>query len=383
MYSCTHWQAYSPECGSRTPYLWNLIHLTPAVGWYREQIIAALRRPIREESELGGFHQAFELASRFAEHGYDDARRAMYERLDRENWPDLEGCSDELIRLDGFDGLLYSLRRWNGFEHEETWVLRQMLEDVEKHDGAATLQFMESATERHPEIARFMARVREAETEDEQRRLNRKAAPSLDFAAVKRMIQEKTPRVNFGDWGKRADPRELMAAVDEILKEDDEEAVIRWLSVFRWREFPRILEPALERTHSRNEKLARRALAILVNYKDERVRRRALEVLTNPALVDCGIELLTNNFETGDFTLIQEAILRIEDENIFHWAAMDAKEVAKANPTTDAVGCLFYIYENGLCSICRGGVVKQLEAMGRLPEWMKSEFHFDCDQFAE
>ena len=117
IYSCNHWQSYAAECESRTPYLWNLIHLSREAAWYRERIVAQLREPLEDSDD---YSQTFDLACRFAEQGYTDARRAMYQAVERENHPDLIYRADELIRLDGFEGLLYCLRRWKSFEGKES-----------------------------------------------------------------------------------------------------------------------------------------------------------------------------------------------------------------------------------------------------------------------
>jgi hypothetical protein len=44
----------------------------------------------------------------------------------------------------------------------------------------------------------------------------------------------------------------------------------------------------------------------------------------------------------------------------------------------EAERALLLLYENGPCALCRHGVVEELIAINRFPDWMRAECQYDA-----
>ena len=82
LHACLHNIAYDPQCeGSRARYMFDIIHLTDQVQFYREHILAALARS--EPSGDWDSYQLFDFARLFAQSGDTVARQLIYDTFVR------------------------------------------------------------------------------------------------------------------------------------------------------------------------------------------------------------------------------------------------------------------------------------------------------------
>ena len=119
-----------------------------------------------------------------------------------------------------------------------------------------------------------------------------------------------------------------------------------------------------------------RALSLITDLE---VRGLAMKLIQDPATVCKGAHLLENNYQPGDFSLLRRLMEQAADQEALHSLGFGLRSMAKAHPSEDAEPALLYLYEHGPCSICRGGVVRQLRELNHLPAWMHIEFQFDCE----
>jgi hypothetical protein len=202
-----------------------------------------------------------------------------------------------------------------------------------------------------------------------------------DYVTLKQMIVEKptVARTRCVGWGKNANEKDLLAAADDLLLENDENRLLAYLRIFWFRTFPGPIARLLELAQSPNVRLARSAVAVLSRLTNPEIRNLALRLLATRNKRGDGVELLTNNYERGDFVLIQSCLTEQMEVNEIHHLEIGVRQLVKANRQQEAEECLLPLYEKGPCSLCRGVIVQDLITLSRLPEWMRLECGYDSD----
>ena len=185
--------------------------------------------------------------------------------------------------------------------------------------------------------------------------------------------------MRYAGWGKSASDGDLQAAAADFLIEQDEGALLAYLSIFRFRTFPGPIGRLLELAESADARLARHAVAVLSRLTSPQIRNLALRFLDTRHKQGDGVELLTNNYQHGDFLLIQSCLTIPMEADELHHFEMGVRHLVKAHRQEEAEQCLLLLYERGPCSLCRGAIVQELIALDRLPQWMKVECRYDSD----
>ena len=338
LHACIHNLTYDPQCeDGRAPYLLNLIELSGDTRFYRDGILAALESN-NEEQDFG---QLFELAASFAVKGDDEMKRAMYAAFERLGFGKAGlSAADELVRLDGVDALLLAAKTFGEEEVDDRpWQFRHLVETLEKRDGKRPLP---------AQLDRFIREVEDYDRKWEQKP-QRPPEPDIEEAA------------------------------DAMLVESDKERLIGYLRMFGRRPFPRAIDRLLELARNEDDRIARAALVALENISDPRVRALGLDLMTGLKWRGFAVGLLVRNGEMGDYRTLERLLEETKDPEVYHHLGMDVRDFVKAYQSEEAERCLLHLYENEACSLCRRGIVKELIAINRFPDWMREECRYDAD----
>ncbi len=167
-----------------------------------------------------------------------------------------------------------------------------------------------------------------------------------------------------------------MAAAD-LLAETDDERLVAYLRMFRLRPFPRAIDRLLELARSENDRVAVGALVALSKIQDERVRALGLDLM---AEAKCGyaVDLLTHNSQDGDYRIIERLLQKRSEADDYHRLGQGVRGFVEAHRSVEAERPLLLLYENGPCALCRHGVVEELIAINRFPDWMRDECQYDA-----
>jgi hypothetical protein len=131
LHACLHKVALDKQCEpSRATFMFDIIHLTDEVPFYREQIFAALPNT----TDMFDAEQLFNLSRLFAEQGDEDARQLMYDQLATnvaESGDDAGAYA--IVKMDGLDGFLFVAEQLakRSLESDETDFHTMLLEHVE------------------------------------------------------------------------------------------------------------------------------------------------------------------------------------------------------------------------------------------------------------
>ena len=138
--------------------------------------------------------------------------------------------------------------------------------------------------------------------------------------------------------------------------------------------------PLLTLARSMDVEQAWRATRALGNITHPAVRALGLQLIADPARADAGANLLKNNFEASDYTLLEIALQQPSENTARHSIGIDVKHIVEAYPTPQAVPSLLLLYENGPCSTCRWHCVELLLKLDALTDLLRIECRYDADE---
>jgi hypothetical protein len=363
LHACTHNLTYDSQCEeSRGPYLVNLIEASSDAQFYRDHILSALAAD-EAQMDLG---QLFEIAARFAAKGDQELKRAMYTAFDRCGFASAGiCCAEELVRLDGLDGLLFVAKSFGDIEADERpWQFGNLVDALKERDCKQAFP---------PELDRFAREWRNQEEHWERER-QKPLQPRQDYETLKLSLT----RAGAMAWARTATPDELALVAEDLRIETDEDRLVAYLRMFRRHVFPQPIDFLLDLARAENDDIARAALVALSNVVDSRVRALGLDLITGLKWRGFAVGLLTRNAERSDYRVLEGLLGEAIDPYIYHCMGIDVRRFVEAHRSEEAERSLLLLYENGPCSLCRHGAVEELIAIDRLPAWIREECQYDA-----
>lgn len=386
--ACTHYTGYDFQVeGTRNTYLFEILQATGEAGAFAAPILAALRA----ETNRGHASQLFGLALRFAEAGYEEARRAIYRKFDRNDTDELFLGATELIWLDGLNGFLYVAERMGreSPSDELTWMNPEyVLSEAEEQFGKDKVQqALAAAQVDNPALQEFTRAAASGDALQAPPCADRLDLTGATYERVQEVITtHASARLGvppLSRWGRDASSEDLARAAHDLLAEADGDRLVSYLRIFGTRPFP--LEPGglFPLVHHQSNRVVAAAYSALALLAHPDVRAFALDVLGHTSA--CGfrrgraVSLLVRNYERGDEALLARLLGAPRDRWEYHSIGFGALDVLKAHPTANATPALLALYERGPCSNCRLKAVELLHSRGELPDWMLDEARYDSN----
>lgn len=377
--ACVHNLAFDPQCeDSRADYLFEMIQGTPDVEFFRDRILEALRKAYR----YWDARQLFDLARLFAQHGHYQARQAMYEKFDRNDTArDFTGA-EEIVQLDGLEGLLWVADR----------IGAQMLSEEDYLPAEGPLILAEEACGQQPtwnaleETARRSERVQAYWNGLRRWRAGSQAGskPAREYTYPR--LQEalaswrgRPPREWLFQWGQNASEEDVRRVEAELQTEGRRTYRRAYLHVFRYRTFPGQPDRLVQWALTERGEVAEAALMALGNLRHESLRPLALELLGQGRVSAGVLRLLVHHYQEGDHRLIAAALAGDCSPQEYHRRGGVVLEIFEENPTPDCQAALLALYEKGSCSLCREWAIDLLLAQSVLPDRIARECLFDAN----
>ena len=360
LYACTHDLAYDSQTAEpRGHYLATLIRLTPDPAWYLARVLEAL-------PHSPAFDQLFNIARRWADE--PAVKQALYAAFTTRATLD---AAIDLIKLDGLSALLRALdllhRNGPGLQLSEFEWLVSTLQDRDGED--ATTRALTLATESSPTLAHYLA-------------LQPTPPPPRlpDDAPYSQVAAELTHHTfALTRWGKHATEEDLRQAAADLLEETNEDLLRRRLFIFRNRPFPGPPDRLIHLARHGDWRLSHAAANTLGSMERTSLRPLALELLSTAGRCDLGVELLARDAQPGDYRLIEEALHRPLDDELYHSLGMDVTNFIEAHPSEEAAPSLLRLYEYGPCSFCREDTVRRLVELHHFSAAMREECLYDAE----
>lgn len=109
------------------------------------------------------------------------------------------------------------------------------------------------------------------------------------------------------------------------------------------------------------------------------MRSLAFELIQRPGWSGRGVGLLRENFEPGDWQLVEGLANRNLSPDAYHTLGFDILDIVKSHPDPEAAGALLALYERNPCSMCRARAVQALHSLDQLPAHIFEECQYDSN----
>lgn len=392
--ACLHNLAYDAQCeGSRAEWLLALADLTGEPEFYKERILAALP-DVTEEKEFWDADQLVELAAILARRGSDRARQAIYDKFDLQEEYAFWLGTQEIIEIDGIEGLLHiaDIIGAKLLQNPDSWEDNYLvLEASELYGKEAVVAALSERAEISANVRAYLDAVTKYEkddedsaaskSEDKSARKTRSSRPTLKYI-ISKIEAAGDLSLSGGVWGRRASDEDLEYLFDRLLAETRREQLLRYLWIFRLREFPALDDRLFDLAASHDEEIQDAAIVALAHSKDASIRNLANRLLRErpTSIHQSALRLYTKNYEPEDYQLIESVLTLSEDVDLIHAIAYDLIRFVNAQDDPQLANFLLWAYERTPCAICRKYAVEDLLKRKQAPEILLQECLWDCSE---
>ena len=381
LYACLHdlrFEHWTEE--GRGFYLHTLITISGDIEFYREKILATLPTLEITEERNNDLLQLMNLVRLMAQTGDVEAKTALYTTYEQNAAKGHFYGGDELTELDGVEGLIFLVDRYDDAASEDLWDYEWQLSNLEERDGEATIrQELEAKCAGHPLREDWLKRL-DAYREERKATFEKKTESSRPtYEDLKQKIAEKGVRCNTGRWwGKRFTEEERLEVANDLLGETDLDRRIPLLRVFDEVPFPLDPEPLFMWAKDEDKDLSWAALWAIGSLQSPKVRAFALEIIEQQRTASPAVKMLLKNYELGDEERIIVALERITNPNYYHSLGMDVRDFERAHPSPLSTKMMTLLYRDNPCSFCRNTAVERLVELNALPAWIRDEAMYDA-----
>ena len=382
---CLENPCYDPQCeGSRAEWLMSVINLCSEPNYYTNKIIQELGKT----KDDWNISQLYDLCFIIAKQGNKQARKAIYDCFDKQEFNEAYLGGDHIIELDGLHGLLHVARILG----------RRMLDDPEYWDGMtyqyACELFGKEKTdiylkERSNEDEAIVAYLKNSTeiydncnaSKNSPEKISERTRKEIPFHVIQRDIEGvHKHKSRFIRFGKIASNEEIKILYKKMLNEERPAQLERYLWIFRRRELPVLEDKLFELCCSKKKDICSAAITALSHSSYKKVRDFAIKIIKSTKEFPLEIIMLfINNYKNGDATHIERALFESEDTEKAFSLSYYILKVFEKNPDRTMLKCLLWVYDNTPCAHCRLHAVELLFENNILPTDVKQECQFDCN----
>jgi len=324
------------------------------------------------------------------------ARDLLYSLLGRLSDSDDVVGVEQIVELDGADGLVFVARRLGQHLSEDAdfWVDDTPVAALDEQTGTGTgLRALEAVATSDADVAQYLEALQRPRGEErghlkapprlgkggaQAHEARMKAITPLDVIALVRR-DPKDRCFWLAGWGLHADSASLETVFAAMLEETSPSRISRFLRVFIRRGVPRFDDAILNWVDMDGGGGAA-AVKVLAHLDEPRVRALALSRLTPPGSDPSALPLLVSNFRPGDHRVVEDVLRPVDDESTRHTILYDALNVFEANPVPEATAALCFVYEHTPCTHCRARAARLLAGLATIPTWILEEAAFDASK---
>lgn len=385
LHACLINQSYDRQCEeSRAEWLMSIINLSKNRDFYIPKIIAALAA----SGEYSDVNQLYELCQFFAQQGDKSAKLAIYEKFDLQEFNESYLGGDEIIQMDGLEGLLHVAKVIGKRIIEEggywdTDIL--YCQACEMFGKEPTDEFLVGHAKENRFVTAYLDELKIHQDRGKHKDSRSHIEKFRDEYPIERILDDinntKEKHLSiYLRFGRHATTDEIERIFSLLITETNNEKLIRYLWVFRRRELPRVSLAITDLVFSSDPKIQDAAIFALSQLTDSSIRDIAISLCSNEdkEIALKAIELFINNYQEGDSKYIDPILNTVEDKHILHGACMDTIKLFEKHPLKELVNVMLWVYENTPCTHCRNWAVGLLIEKGWLPEKQLNECLHDC-----
>ena len=367
--------------------LFDIIVATGASDWYINHLTEVL--PTLDSEQFDPW-QAVAVLRRFAESGALKARAAVIEAFDRDAANGNVEYLDDLLLVEGAQGLVRAARSlpWQSIKEDDQWRVWGAVEQWSERDGhdavrAQIRALLPAPTQLRPRFEYLEAKWLEVESRRDKRSWSN-PVPTYDelvglLDARVRRGRESVLTYLFLPM-KNVSPETVERLGRDLLDESDPLRRLGLVKAFRHRPFPFGHEPLMPFLESADEDLRFVAMQALAKLRHPDIRQYALEGERTGLRPDLVAEMLKLNALPEDESVLLDFARRELDPKIYHSVTIGLLRLMESHSDIRSREICFQLYERGACSMCRTGIVDLLMKSGPLPEWISAELPYDSER---
>ena len=405
--ACLHDKTFDPQCeGNRTPWMIEIMDAASLEDAVCKTLVETLSADTSGESFWDTNHLC-RLAMTFAHRGHSAARSALYHALRKNDDSADLIAAEEIIELDGADGLLFVSERigeWLAADSRLAVGDSPLLWYDEHHGDGSAKRVLTSACKRNDRIAAYLTHIQSKHDDTcggaGPSKGSRYVKPDILRFGVRgpsrlqkvnsmssdeliRLIEAGAPgfgKYALSGWGRRATEDALRVVADRMFRESNPDRLARFLGVFQGRPLPDFDPRLLRFAEHPDHDVRWVTIFVLAQHQHSDVRTLALDRVKAGRHNERELKLFCRNLKRGDWSLIWDSLRWPDDENELHWMLDDLLEVFEDGPAEESHEALLLVYEHSPCTNCRGRAVKALRKRKRVPDWLSEECSFDADE---
>lgn len=386
--------------GSRAPWLMALLNLTTHPEMFYQVALDALRGESSGDTWLD--LQWCRMAMQIARQGVPGAREALYAKFERQEDASVWLASNEIIELDGKQGMHFVLK-FGVSKYKQCCETcdQRIASNLDDYLCHAVYSFgrkragkwLKNAARKEADMA--LAEKIITQEQHRSRALSRAvkqnpeaythpySSQSLDgiLTCVENAEGEYPPR--YFIFGQKASPEELEIICARLKTETRPPQLLRLLWIFQKRELPPGYETELLAwaLHT-DERIRQASRNILSHTQSSAIRELALKILAMPEQERAleAFQLFEKNYLPGDELKFEAVLNQITDPEFTHWVSMSILDLFKSFQYPELFKCMSWMYLNTPCSSCRQKCLQALADAQLLPDKWLYESLFDCSE---
>jgi hypothetical protein len=363
--------------GSRADYIYQFIKQSK----HKEKIIKAVLKKLQfEKNDLHGLDQMCDLAVIFYKDGNVEAKTALCNRFEKNNFEEYEFCGQEqLMKIDGIHGVLKVAEVIgktlfeNPDDYEDSW----RIDDFQKQNKTLDVyDELKKASQNN----KFVNAYYDSILKNKWKKYRRKKIKQFTYELIKEKMESGRLIFLSSDRTNELTDNEVEKLANEFLAEKNNQKKELYLRFFSSRKFPfdnnTILKIASGK-NPKNTRLVEYALESLKYFSSTEIRELALEkikVVKNPSDY---LNLLVSNYKSGDCKVLTEIANRSDNFDFIHSIVFGFIDIFKANPTTECKEPLELIYKKMNCGLHREDILEILIDNNVLSDEIFKEIQFD------
>ncbi|MGN1417045.1 MAG: hypothetical protein ACI4XF_09385 [Oscillospiraceae bacterium] len=399
LYGCLNDISFDMQCeGARGNYIYNLVQKYEDPEYF---LNAAAEKFLSDEVNTD-WHMINHLCDFIADFAYDGNENAaeiiekkyseLYRLMMTTRWSDkqkdyvesFDYISIVLMELKGFERFCgiasdlggYFIRRRRAEDNDLKWRFGWFFSCAGDMFGEDVLKKLPADSAKMRRFIRVMSH--EEEKEERKKRPGRSTAEDI----IGRVSEGgKMFPIDALSFGRHGSPEEKRRLAEIAVSETDIGKKAELLYMFSEKEDPFPLDPEIliEYAESDNERLKNAALDALCVIRADSVHEYSLSLLKKE-YSEKAVEMLIKNYKDSDFGLFMDILNSLDvsyEDTDWHGIIRFILHEAENDRIPDEA--LMYIYNNSLCSFCRGSAVDEMRRRDILTDQIINECLYDCN----
>lgn len=358
----------------RATYTFGLMQHCTSSDIIKNKVIDALTK---ESDDTWTLTHLFALTKLFAAAGDNKAHRAIYNRflhnpIDSADWVGYQ----EILELDGLKGFFYIAEAYGKMLESQpgSWTDDMIVKHYQELNPEINVwEQLEKESKQNSHILTFMTHIKDSA---EAVQLHETQQPN-DADITEEIVS------NRYFTNKRIDKlteEELRTIATHFEKETNYTRKERLLRIFRQRPYPLNSDDILHIATTKNGRLHDSAIDAMSKLKSDNIRKYAIHQLNSANQPELYAGILAANFRQGDETLMCAIAARIRSDHKIESLTHAYLDIFDQHRSPECGQPLAILYRKTRCGICRHSIVKVMLENNCLPEDIKREIVFDCNE---